>query len=285
MTRLLPRFLWPYRLALLIVLVLVTHPGAGQPVPAQPQRGHHQQRRRQGRHRLHHPDRRRSCSLITFLLGVCSIVGVYFGSMTAMAFGRDVRSAIFRKVMGFSQKETNALRHADADHPQHQRRPAGPDGPGHGLQHHDHGPDHVRRRHHHGPARGRAAVRRLLIVIIPLVLIVIGTVAPCARCRSSAPMQKQTDRINQVMRETLSGMRVIRAFVRTDHEEKRFDEANRELTDTSLRVNRLFAMMIPFLFGDHEPLDRRRSSGSAACGSTPAECRSATCRPSCSTSC
>ena len=58
-------------------------------------------------------------------------------------------------------------------------------------------------------------------------------------------VQLKVDRINQVVRETLSGMRVIRAFVRTRHEEKRFDEANLDLTDTSLRVNRLFALMIP----------------------------------------
>jgi ATP-binding cassette subfamily B protein len=62
-------------------------------------------------------------------------------------------------------------------------------------------------------------------------------------------VQKKTDRINQVMRETLSGVRVIRAFVRTEHEEVRFDEANADLTRTQLRVNRLFAVMIPFLFG------------------------------------
>jgi ATP-binding cassette subfamily B protein len=62
-------------------------------------------------------------------------------------------------------------------------------------------------------------------------------------------VQKKTDRINQVMRETLSGIRVIRAFVRTEHEEERFDDANADLTRTQLRVNRLFALMIPFLFG------------------------------------
>jgi ATP-binding cassette subfamily B protein len=44
-------------------------------------------------------------------------------------------------------------------------------------------------------------------------------------------------------------MRVIRAFVRTDHDEARFDQANLELTDNAVRVNHLFAMMIPFLFG------------------------------------
>jgi ATP-binding cassette subfamily B protein len=60
-------------------------------------------------------------------------------------------------------------------------------------------------------------------------------------------MQVKIDRVNQVTREALSGVRVIRAFVRTQHEEERFDVANRDLTATSLRVNRLFAMMIPLL--------------------------------------
>jgi ATP-binding cassette subfamily B protein len=87
-----------------------------------------------------------------------------------------------------------------------------------------------------------------LLVIVPLVLIVIATIAMIA-VPLFRSMQKRTDRINQVMRETLAGIRVIRAFVRTDHEEKRFDQANRELTDNSLKVARLFALMIPFLFG------------------------------------
>ncbi len=58
-------------------------------------------------------------------------------------------------------------------------------------------------------------------------------------------VQVKIDRINQVMRETLSGVRVIRAFVRTRHEEARFDVASRDLFDTSLQVNRLFAVTIP----------------------------------------
>jgi ATP-binding cassette subfamily B protein len=60
-------------------------------------------------------------------------------------------------------------------------------------------------------------------------------------------MQAKIDRINQVMRETLAGVRVIRAFVRIDHEERRFDEANTDLFDTSIRVNRLFAVTIPVM--------------------------------------
>jgi len=51
------------------------------------------------------------------------------------------------------------------------------------------------------------------------------------------------------MRETLSGVRVIRAFVRDDYEQKRFGVANRDLTDTSIKVNQIFAFMIPSLFG------------------------------------
>ena len=60
-------------------------------------------------------------------------------------------------------------------------------------------------------------------------------------------MQTKVDRVNQVTREALSGIRVIRAFVRTPHEEERFDVANQDLTATSLRVNRMFAMMLPLL--------------------------------------
>jgi ATP-binding cassette subfamily B protein len=87
----------------------------------------------------------------------------------------------------------------------------------------------------------------ILIVVIPLVVGMIAIVATKALPMFRS-VQKKTDRINQVMRETLSGVRVIRAFVRTEHEEIRFDDANADLTATQLRVNRLFAMMIPFLF-------------------------------------
>jgi ATP-binding cassette subfamily B protein len=87
-----------------------------------------------------------------------------------------------------------------------------------------------------------------MIIIIPLVVGMIAIVAIKALPMFRS-VQKKTDRINQVMRETLSGVRVIRAFVRTEHEEVRFDDANADLTRTQLRVNRLFAVMIPFLFG------------------------------------
>jgi ATP-binding cassette subfamily B protein len=86
----------------------------------------------------------------------------------------------------------------------------------------------------------------LLVVVLPIMIgfiaIVMYRAIPLFRS-----MQTKLDRINQVMRETLAGVRVIRAFVRTGHEERRFDDANRDLFDTSIRVNRLFAVTIPVM--------------------------------------
>jgi ATP-binding cassette subfamily B protein len=58
-------------------------------------------------------------------------------------------------------------------------------------------------------------------------------------------MQSRIDTVNLVTRENLTGIRVIRAFVRTRHEQRRFAAANTDLTDTALSVNRLFAIMFP----------------------------------------
>ncbi len=58
-------------------------------------------------------------------------------------------------------------------------------------------------------------------------------------------MQGQIDRVNQVLREQITGLRVIRAFVRDAHERERFGAANGALTDTALRVGRLMALNMP----------------------------------------
>ena len=88
--------------------------------------------------------------LVTAVVGVTSIIAVYFSSRVAMGFGRDVRSAIFTKVQSFSQVEVNTFGPAVADHPQHERRPAGP--AGHLRRDDDHGlgADPDRRRDLHG---------------------------------------------------------------------------------------------------------------------------------------
>ena len=60
-------------------------------------------------------------------------------------------------------------------------------------------------------------------------------------------IQKKIDRINLVVRENLEGIRVIRAFNRLDHEKRRFHEANLDLTETSIRVNKLMALLMPVM--------------------------------------
>jgi len=184
--------------------------------------------------------------LVTLLLALCSVIATFFGARTAMAFGRDVRGAVFRKVTDFSQVETNVfgtpslITRNTNDVTQVQMvivmalnvmilAPIMCVG---GII---------------MALREDVPLSSLLVVIIPLMLLVIGVLAARAMPLFRA-MQKKIDRINQLMRENLSGIRVIRAFVRTEHEEERFDVANADLTETSLRVNRLFALMIPALF-------------------------------------
>ncbi|MGZ6296946.1 MAG: ABC transporter permease, partial [Candidatus Limnocylindrales bacterium] len=181
--------------------------------------------------------------LVTFLLMICAIIAVYWSSKTAMGFGRDVRRAIFGKVLGFSQAETNhfgtptLITRNTNDVQQVQMvlvvalnvmilAPIMAVG---GVI---------------MALREDVALSSLLLVIIPLLAVFIGLMLSRALPLFRA-VQIKVDRINQVMRETLSGIRVIRAFVRTEHEERRFNDANQDLTQTSLRVTRLFALMIP----------------------------------------
>jgi ATP-binding cassette, subfamily B, multidrug efflux pump len=86
-----------------------------------------------------------------------------------------------------------------------------------------------------------------LAFILPLMAVFLFVVL-----RRAIPLfrtiQSRIDKINQIMRENLSGIRVIRAFARTDYEEKRFHEANQELTDITVKVFKLFALVFPTLF-------------------------------------
>jgi ATP-binding cassette subfamily B multidrug efflux pump len=182
---------------------------------------------------------------VTFLLSIAAIVAVYFGARTAMAFGRDVRSAIFRQVQAFSQVEVNRFGAASLitrntnDVQQVQMvvlmaltvMVSAPILTIGGV---------IMALRQDVPLSG------LLVVIVPIMGLVIGVIMSRAIPLFIA-MQRKIDRINLVMRETLAGVRVIRAFVRTRHEEARFDEANRDLTATALSVNRLFAFTMPSL--------------------------------------
>jgi ATP-binding cassette subfamily B protein len=246
MTRLLPRFLWPHRRRLLVVVALVTVQAmANLYLPSLNAdiinngvvRGDTGYIVETGGYML----------LITALMVACAIAAVYFGAMIAMAVGRDIRGAIFRQVMSFSQNGTSAFGTPSL------------------ITRNTNDVQQVQMFLVMGlnililppimtvggvimALRQDVPLSGTLVVIIPLVMAVVGILAvralPLFRI-----MQKRTDRINQVMRETLGGMRVIRAFVRTEHEEKRFDAANRDVTDSGLRVNRLFSVVMPLLLG------------------------------------
>jgi ATP-binding cassette subfamily B protein len=182
---------------------------------------------------------------VTAALGVASIIAVYWAAKTAMAFGRDLRAAIFSQVQAFSQVEVNHFGTASL------------------ITRNTNDVQQVQTVVLIGltvmvsapimlvggvimALRQDVPLTAILLVIVPLMALIIGTLV-----RRAMPlfrtMQVRIDRINQVMRETLAGVRVIRAFVRTDYEERRFDAANTDLFATSLSVNRLFALMMPAL--------------------------------------
>ncbi|MRR11067.1 ABC transporter ATP-binding protein, partial [bacterium] len=180
---------------------------------------------------------------VTLVLGVISIVSVYWGSKTAMALGRDIRHAIFHHVERFSLAELNLfgapslITRTTNDVQQVQMvvvmalnimvlAPFMAIG---GII---------------MAVRQDVPLSGLIVVVIPVLAIVIGLMVRRAMPMFKS-MQKRVDRVNQVMREKLAGIRVIRAFVRSDYEERRFDEANRDLSDTMLAVGRLFALMMP----------------------------------------
>ena len=173
----------------------------------------------------------------------CAVVAVYFGARAAMAFGRDVREGLFTRVQDFSAQEVahfgapSLITRTTNDIQQVQMvvlltftimvmAPIMAVG---GVV---------------MALREDVALSRLLIVIVPVLGVAVGLIVsrmvPYFRS-----MQKRVDRINAVLREQITGLRVIRAFVRERRESERFDAANTALFDTSLRVGRLMALMFP----------------------------------------
>jgi ATP-binding cassette subfamily B multidrug efflux pump len=184
--------------------------------------------------------------LVTLIQIICTIIASYLGAKAAMSFGRDTRSALFRKVESFSQGEINhfgtpsLITRGTNDVQQIQMVVAI------GLSMMLFAPMMLI-----GglimALRQDAPLSLTLAIILPVMIVALGVILwralPLFRS-----MQKKIDRLNQVMRESLSGVRVIRAFARTDYEARRFEDANQDLTNVGLRVMRLFAIMFPTLF-------------------------------------
>ena len=181
---------------------------------------------------------------VTGLQVLCSVGAVYFGSRTGMGFGRDLRSAMFDHVTTFSERETarfgapTLLTRSTNDVRQIQYLVQMI---GHRAGHRA---DHVHRRNRHGhPPGGRADLAAagqrsdrwrvanywIMSHMLPLF-------------RS---MQSLIDGINRVMRDQLSGVRVVRAFTRERFERDRFAQANAALSNTALTAGNWQALMLP----------------------------------------
>jgi len=181
--------------------------------------------------------------LITLAQIACAVVAVYFGAKAAMGLGRDLRSAIFERVGEFSEQEVtrfgapSLITRSTNDVQQVQQlvlmsatlMVAAPMLSIGGVI---------------MAIRQDAQLSWLIAVCVPVLLIAVGLIVtrmvPLFR-----KMQARIDTVNRVLREQLTGIRVVRAFVREDMETARFARANTDVTDVALRAGRLMALMFP----------------------------------------
>jgi len=183
--------------------------------------------------------------LVTAVQVACSIVAVYFGARTAMSFGRDVRGALFRRVGEFSGREVghfgapSLITRNTNDVQQVQMLVvltctmlvAAPIMCIGGVI---------------MALRTDVGLSWLMLVSVPVLVVAIGLII-----RRMVPqfrlMQTRIDTVNRVLREQITGVRVVRAFVREPFETNRFGAANADLTATALRVGRLMALIFPIV--------------------------------------
>ncbi|MFD3455158.1 ABC transporter ATP-binding protein [Streptomyces sp. NPDC058691] len=180
---------------------------------------------------------------ITLAQLACSVGATYFGARTSMAVGRDIRASVFDQVQRFSAREVgqfgapSLITRSTNDVQQVQMlvlmtftlmvtapimcfggiiMALGQDVP----------------------------LSSLLLAVVPvlavLIVLLVRTLRPLFRS-----MQQRLDTVNRVLREQITGIRVIRAFVKDDFEQQRFGKANDELTDVSLRAGRTMTLLFP----------------------------------------
>ncbi|MDT7728964.1 MAG: ATP-binding cassette, subfamily multidrug efflux pump [Actinomycetota bacterium] len=176
---------------------------------------------------------------------LCSIGAVFFGARIAMAVGRDLRSAVFHRVQDFSAREVgqfgtpSLITRTTNDVQQVQMLAlmtftlmvSAPIMCVGGIL---------------MALQQNVQLSSLLLVIVPALAVAIGFIISKMRPLFRL-MQERIDGINRVLREQITGIRVIRAFVRDTHERKRFTDTNTELLDVSLGVGRLMSLMFPIV--------------------------------------
>jgi ATP-binding cassette subfamily B protein len=181
--------------------------------------------------------------LVTLAQIACSVAAVYFGARAAMSFGRDMRSAIFHKVGTFSAREVgqigapSLITRNTNDVTQVQMLVlmtctmmiAAPIMCVGGII---------------MALRQDVGLSWLMVVCIPVLVVAIALIVVRMVPQFRA-MQKRIDLVNRILREQLTGIRVVRAFVRERDEAARFADANAALTQTALRAGRLMVLIFP----------------------------------------
>lgn len=183
--------------------------------------------------------------LITAGGTICSIVANFLSARTAVGFGSELRSKVFSKVESFSLHEFDKLGTATLitrntnDITQVQMVTV-----------------IILRMMVQAPLMCVGGIimaltkdktlTLALIIVLPIIAGIITVIA-----RKGIPlfklMQLKIDKLNLVVREALTGIRVIRAFDRTEREELRFDKANSDLTDNAIKVNKIMAVLMPIM--------------------------------------
>jgi ATP-binding cassette subfamily B multidrug efflux pump len=182
---------------------------------------------------------------LSLVQGVFAVWATYYGAKAAMGFGRDIRNDLFHRVTGFSTREVDQfgspslITRITNDVQQVQMLVimlctmfiAAPITIGIGI---------------FLAVREDGPMSLILVIAIPLLLLGVGLVI-VRMVPQFQVMQVRIDRVNQVLREQIIGMRVVRAFVREPLETERFGVANTDLTLTSLRAGRLMGLMFPIV--------------------------------------
>ncbi|MDF2700077.1 MAG: multidrug transporter ATP-binding protein [Haloplasmataceae bacterium] len=184
--------------------------------------------------------------LIVTLIGtICAVLVNFISSHVANAFGRDIRKKVFNKVENFSLNEfdkfgtSTLITRSTNDITQVQNvtlmmmrmmlmSPMMAIG---GI---------------YMAIKSDAYLSWTLVVSIPVIILAIVVVASKGIPYFKV-IQVKLDKLNLVLREHLTGIRVVRAFNRDKHEKARFENANNDLTETSVKVNQLMATIMPLM--------------------------------------
>ena len=182
---------------------------------------------------------------VSLLQILCSVVAVWCSARTAMAFGRDLRASVFHRVGSFSGREVatfgapSLITRTTNDVQQVQMLTlmtctmavAVPIMMVGGVL---------------MAMREDFGLSWLLAIVVPALFLSVGVVVS-QMVPSFRLVQQRIDEVNRVLREQITGIRVVRAFVREPQETRRFHKANEDLTEVSVRAGRWMATMFPLV--------------------------------------